>query len=417
MSIDGQSLLHDFSDFLDDLWESETTAAGSTTTLEDALTADRFGREGMTGGYLRVREGAALNEVRRVDSFTGGVATVIDPFSVAIASGISYEYHRYDPKRKFAALDRARVLAFPQLAVIQIDDTVTADGQNTEVAIPSTMRKGPMQVWAEDPLDPSVSWQLLTNGAMTSTAGWTASGLTAAAYTRQPYDPLIPKLEETCLKLSGNGTLTQDLSAYASIAAGRDMAAAMWVYSRTTGLTLSITDDSGPTASTAHSGRGWERLHVAKAVSATNTATLTVSLATSANITVYVERAHAGFLKTIPLSFPHYVTRDGVQRDSETQKVYLAGKVNRGLQLRFVGRSMLTALGEDLTAQTTRSMEVDELSEDLLFATAARILLSWEGWTAEAVSALPKIQMAAARWKEQVETARVKPPRVDWIVV
>lgn len=422
MTTDGQTLMTGFSEFLDDLWQSTTTALGSTTTLEDAAANDQFGREGMVGGFTRIREGAAINEVRRVSGFTGGVATVLSPYSVAIASGIDYEWHKYDPEKKFRALDRARVLAFPQLAVLQIDETLTADGLNYELDIPSTMRKGPMQVWAEEPIDPRADWQLLTNGALTSTTGWTATTLTASVLTRNTFDRIVPRQETSCVKLVGNGTLTQTIANMvtgmsAAMAAGRDVAFGVWVYSRTAGVTAFVTDDAGTSTSTAHLGRGWQFLQVTRSVSATNATILTVGIATNANITVYVERAYAGFMKRIPVLYPRYVSRLGVQRDNTTQRVYLDASVSRGLQLRLVGRSMLSALGTDPVTQLINTMEVDELNADLLYATAARILLVWEGWSTDAVEGFPKIQAAMARWKEQVETSRVKYPRSNWLTV
>ncbi len=422
MTTDGQTLLTGFSEFLDDLWQSTTTALGSTTTLEDGAANDHFGREGMVGGFTRIREGAAINEVRRVSGFTGGVATVLNPYSAAIASGIDYEWHKYDPEKKFRALDRARVLAFPQLAVLEIDETLTADGENYELDIPDTMRKGPMQVWAEEPIDPRANWQLIQNGALNTTTGWTATGVTASVQTRSDFDRLVPRHETSCLKLVGDGTLTQVVANMvqgmtAALAAGRDVAFGCWVYSRTAGPTVFITDDVGTSTSDAHLGRGWQFLQVTRNITANNATVLTVGVDTNASITIYVERAYAGFMKRIPVLYPHYVARLGVQRDNTTQRVYLDAGVSRGLQLRLVGRSMLSALGTDPEDQLTNTMEVDELNVDLLYATAARILLVWEGWSTDAVEGFPKIQAAMARWKEQVETSRVKYPRTNWLVV
>ena len=405
------------SGFIEDLFESATTSAGAadgTTVVDTALQA--FGLDGLSGGWIRSREGTTINEVRRVTGFSGSTATVAPPFSAQIASGISYEYHRYDPRRKFAALDEGRLLAFPQLAVLNFDETLTADGVNSEITIPSTMRKGPMQVFAETPLGDNEDWQLLSNGALTSTTSWTATGsAVASTYTRLAFDRLIPKTGTSCVKIVGSGALTQVVAnmrtgVSASLAAGRNVSFGAWVYSRTAGPTVSITDDSAAGTSSAHLGLGWQFLQVTREVVTLNATTLTVAINTTANITVYAQGAQCGFLDSIPLVYGEYIARSGVRRDNATQKVLLAFPPDAGLQLRLIGRTPLTALGTSVTAQLTNAMEVDELNAGLLYAMAARVLFTWEGWSTDRIEALPKIQMAAMRFAEQEETARVKYP-------
>lgn len=423
MSLNGQELFFRFSEFADDFWSGTTNSAGLASGLSIVDTAlNKFGEDGLVGGWIRIREGAAINEVRRVTAFTGGTVTPDSAFSVQIGSGIDYEFHRYEPRKKFAALDRARIVAFPQLAILRIDETITADGDNYELTIPSTMRKGPMAVFAESDLGATPDWQLLTNGALTATTGWDASGVTATVVTRRDWDRLVPRKETSCVMLVGSGTFRQTVANMrsgftAATAAGREVTFGVWVYSRTAGPTVSVLHDGSPGTSSAHLGLGWQFLTVTLEVTTLNTSVLTVSINTTGNYTVYVERAFFGLLPSIPITYPHYVGRQGIRRDDSAAKVALDRRVERGTQLRMEGRAPLSALGTDVATQLTNTMEIDELNADLLYATAARILFTWEGWTTDNIETFPKIQTAAARFTEQEETSRIKYPHTGRLTV
>lgn len=289
MSLTGTELLRGLSDYIGDLWESTTTAIGGVDglTITDTLT-QRWGRDAALDGYVRLTSGSYTGEIRRVSSFDDGVFTVSPAFGGQVASGTSYEFHRYDPSRKFSALDRARIMAYPQLAVVEFDDSITADGQAVSFEIPASIRKGPVQVFQESRLVPNDPQNFLATPRMESTTGWTAATLTAAVYTRSNYDFIIPKYGENyCTKLSGSaGTYSQLVASMTGVtaadAAGRKMTFGVWAFCLTaSSLRVSITDDSGTTYSSYHGGTGWEFVQVTDTISNTNATLLTVGIATA----------------------------------------------------------------------------------------------------------------------------------------
>ena len=77
----------------------------------------------------------------------------------------------------------------------------------------------------------------------------------------------------------------------------------------------------------------------------------------------------------------------------------------RGYQIRLQGKAPLTALGTDLTAQTTNSMEVDAKSATILYARAAELLLEWGAIVSDDVAAVQQrivqVQKRAERNQRQ----------------
>lgn len=413
MSLTGAALLTAFSVFIDDYFASTSTSAGTTTTVVDT-TLQRFGEKANEEAFVRLTEDSGtpgnIYLVRRVTGFTGNTLTIAPAFPQSVETGKDYELHRWDPAKKFRALDRARILAFPQVANIIVNETLTSDGYSTELTIPSAIRRGPSQVWAEQPLSPSISWNLLTNPNLTSIDGWTRAGVTAATYTRTVNDHVVPKLEPSCVKLTSgsSGYIYQNMSTtIAAAMAGRRMSAGAWVYSRTAGSLVRITDDSGALASsTAHGGTGWEFLQVSANITGTNATTLRPEIHPVTNNAVFVERAFFGQVDRISLDYKTLVPRDGIHRDDDDSRLYLKYPASRGHQYRLVGRTPITALGTDITTQTTNTMEVSEADQDLLLATAARILFTWEGMSAgEIDKTFPMIAVVESRFKEL---------RTDW---
>jgi len=419
MALTGAATLTAFSQFLDDYWSSVSTSAGTSTTLIDTV-LQRFGEKANEEAFVRLIEDSAtpgnIYLVRRVTGFTGSTLTVAPAYPQAVASGIDYELHKWDPAKKFRALDRARILAFPQVANIVVNETLTSDGYSTEITIPSAIRRGPAQVWAEQPLSPTINWNLLVNPHLNSLTSWTATSVTAAVYTRTTNDYIVPKIEDSCVKLTSGGAtgyITQATSAtIAAAMAGRRVSAGAWVYSRTAGSLVRIVDDSGTLASSsAHGGTGWEFLQVSGNVAGTNATTLAIRILPTTNNAVFVERAFFGQVDRISLDYKTLIPRDGIHRDDDDARLYLKYPAPRGYQYRIVGRTPITALGTDLTTQTTNTMEISEADQDLLLATAARILFTWEGMSSgEIDKTFPLIAVSEARFKElQIDWARKYP--------
>lgn len=423
MSLTGNQLLAALSEFLDDSWSSTSTSAGTTSTVVD-INLQRFRENANEESFIRFTEDSTvpgiLNLVRRVSNFTGSTLTFAPVLPQAVESGKDYQIHRWDPAKKFRALDRARILAFPQVAKIVVDETVTSDGESTELAIPSSIRRGPAQVWYEDDLAPTVRWNILANPHLTSTSSWTATSVTAAAYADALTNLTIPRVETSCVKLTSGvaGSLSQALgSTYAALMAGRRVSFGCWVYSRTAGPTVSINDDAGsPTSSTAHAGGGWQFLQVSRNISGTNASTLTFAINPLTNNAVFVERAYAGAIDRIPLTYSNLIPRRGVHRDDDDASVRLMYAAPKGRQYRMEGRTPVTALGTDVATQGAATMEVGENDQDLLISTAARILLTWEGMSAGDIEKVfPQVAMAEARFRELQEDWKRRYPRQGFV--
>ena len=424
MSLTGEQLLTAFSEFLGDLWSSTTTALGSATTLTDSA-LQRFGDRANEEAFVRFTEDSTtpgnIYLVRRISRFLTDTATFAPATPQAVESGKDYQIHRWNPESKFRALDRARILAFPQVAKVVVDETITSDGESVELPIPSAIRKGPAQVWYESPISPTVSWNILTNQELKTATGWTANGLTATTYERLSSDELVPKLEDSCVRLTGGatGTLRQDFSAVASRYAGRRMSKGVWFYSRTAGSKVSITDDSGETESAAHSGLGWQFVNVSKNISGSNASTLRVDIKPATNNAVFVERAYFGQIDRIVVPYTNGpLVRNGIHRDDDDANLYLKRPAPRGYQYRLVGRTPVTALGTVAATQVTNTMEVTEADQDLLLATAARILLTWEGMASGDIDKLfPQIATAEARFNEMKTDWKRNYPRSGFVEI
>lgn len=425
MSLTGEQLLTAFSEFLGDLWSSTTTSAGSTTTLTDSQLQE-FGDRANEEAFVRFTEDSTapgnIYLVRRISRFLTDTATFAPAVPQAVESGKGYQIHRWDPRKKFRAIDRARILAFPQVAKVVVDETITSDGETVELPIPSAIRKGPAQVWYESPISPTVSWNILTNPELKTATGWTATSVTAATYERLSSDELVPKLEDSCVKLTSgaSGSLNQPLGATAAARyAGRRVSFGAWVYSRTATPTVSITDDAGTSTSTAHSGLGWQFLTVSRNVDGANATTLTPKINPLTNNAVFVERAYFGQIDRIVVPYTNGpLVRNGIHRDDDDANLYLKRPAPRGYQYRLVGRTPVTALGTVAATQVTNTMEVTEADQDLLLATAARILLTWEGMASGDIDKLfPQIATAEARFNEMKTDWRRSYPRSGFVEI
>ncbi len=420
MSRTREQVLSDFSKFIDDSWESASTAAGNTvaTTLEDSALAP-LAAETAEGGYVRVTNaGAAQYESRRV-VFLGsaGVATMDPAFSTTILSGWTYQFHNYDPAKKLVALDRGRLLAYPQLSVTVMDETVTGDGVSTEVNVPSTLVRGPVEVWQEQPLDLTSSQNMLS--ALTpkqdALTNWAATTLTAALYAKVDHDRLIPRLSHgNATLLTGTiGTYAVALSAAeAAAASGRKVVFGNWVFWRGSGsrVRVYITDATDTTySSTYHTGSGWELMTVTKTIADGNTTTLKVGVdvATGAATSVRVNGAWFAYGDRVPQTYPIALTRRSVWRDDTTQRVMLDSAPDRGHNLRMIGRNPLSAV----SAAAGDTIEVTEHTQELLFAKAARVLFAGLGFSLDQMQAMSaKISEVESRFAEMSEDYKTAMP-------
>lgn len=414
MSRTGTQLLQGFSEFVDDWFASTTTSAGTstgTTIIDTAL--KQFGENRLQGRFIHI---PATPVVRRISSNTqaSGTATVAEPFASQIAGSTAYQLHRYDPAKKFLALDKTRLAITDNLFQIKLDDTITADGLSFVYDIPPAMEQGPHIAYMEQPLAAEADWNHLSNPQGNSLTDWTASSTTASIVTRNNGDLLIPKYDLTCTKLvtaAGTaGTYTQAIAdmingVTAASAADRGMTFAMWVYcTEASKVQLRILDDSGTVATGAfHQGRGWELLFVEGTIAGNNATTLSARLliANTANAsTIYWNRAwfYFGSKERVCDAIYNEERVIRVRRDDTSQHILLASTPLRGYQIRLAGKAPLTSLGSTPSTQLTNSMEVDEKSEQVLYAYAAELLFLWEGIKADSSpEVIARIQNVKAR--------------------
>lgn len=413
----GEVLLTGFSDFIGDHETSVSTAAGAAdgSSLVDTVIQE-LGQNSLEDWYVRLTDGAHDNEILRIAGNSGSTITFHSATSAgtAIASGTAYSLHRYDPERKFDLLDRARVVSFPLLSKLVYDETVTGDGWGREIAIPSTILRGPVSVFGEVPLSTDHTWNFLTSPQGDSLTGWTVAGgaATAALYAEVDHDLHVPKYDQNCTRIvvpdSQAVTYTQvvgdmETTITAPLAAGREMLYAKWVYCTLAArVTLNLIDDTGTVGSSpAHGGGGWELLTVAGTIDGDNATTLSVQLAISSGAVtnVFWNRSWLMYGDKLPDFYHVEHGRYSVRRDGTTQEVLLRKPAPRKRQLRMVGRGLLSELGT-ATPQTS-TMELDELAAELLYAFAARELYRELGNTAEMSSRVAgRIQIAELRLRE-----------------
>jgi len=407
-----------FSNFLNDLWASSTTGAGSTTTIVDTLLG-RFHDDTLNERFFRITGAAhgAIWEVREATDFTQstGTVTVLPAYGATTGTSVAYEMHIWDPARKFAALDAAIIALSDKLPQVVYDETITLDTISREYAIPSGIRKGPLMIQIEEPLQVQTGWNFLTNPLGDSTTSWTISSNGAesqATYTPTTGNDLqVPKYGNTAVKVtvpaSTAVTVRQAVAdmtngASASNAAGRTMTMGMWVYCQVASrVTIEFIDDNGTVAtSSAHAGGGWELLTATGTVSAGNATTLTAGISvtsTAAALELYWNHAWLFYGEQMPSYWSDELTFRP-RRDDTTKKIILPGNTRGKRQLRIIGSGPLSTLGTTLSTQVTNSVEVDANTAEILYAKAAQILIGNQALSASGMEEIGiRIQVAEAR--------------------
>lgn len=438
MARTGQQLLTGFSIFLDDEWSNTGSSDGTATTIIDADLGD-WADTLLAGRYFRITEAShsAIWEVRRCTAFaqSTGTATFVAPFTAKLDSTDTYEMHRIHPKRKFEAMDGAIIALSGILPQVVYNETITLDSISTEYAIPSAVRKGPILVQVEHPLETAPSWNFLTDPRGDSTTNWTLSSNgseTAATYSPAAQnDLLVPKYDDTCMRIvipvSTAVTQTQTVgnmtnNADAGEAAARSMTFGMWVYAQTVSrVKLNIIDDSGAVGSSSeHGGAGWELLTVTATITENNATTLSaqLSISSGAVMTVFWNRGWFFYGNQMPSHFPDNLTFR-VRRDDTTARILLPFKPQGKRQLRLIGSEPLSTLGSTLATQVTNSVEVDANTAEVLYAKAAEILFGKEALTTDSLSRVAtRIRVAETRladlerqWQHNLATGpRMKGP-------
>ena len=396
MAITGQNLLTGLSQFIGDDYDNVTSATSTdgTTVVKTHLSA--FGEDYFRDYYVRITQsGTNQYHIRRVKSFASASGTLtVDPaFPAVPQDGDSFELHKYEPSRKFTALDEARLRAYPQIAQLVFDETLTGDGYNREFSIPSTIRKGPVFAFIEYPIGVHDQWNYLSDPNFDSTSNWAASSVTASVFNQDDSNVLVPKYDDVATKLvvaaSTAGTYSQVVanmnnSVTAAKVAGQKMTFAVWIYSRVASkIRIQLIDDSGTTSSDYHGGAGWELLTLEKNIVGNNSSLLTARIEVANNSTTFTGYADRGWLYLgdsgrVTSIYPSEMNAR-VRRDDTTQKIMFDNVPQARRQIRLVGRGPLSALGTTAASQATNTMEVDEPAAMILYAHAAQILFEREG--------------------------------------
>ena len=400
MAITGQNLLTGLSQFMGDDYDNVTSATSTdgTTVVKTHLSA--FGEDYFRDYYVRITQsGTNQYHIRRVKSFASASGTLtVDPaFPAVPQDGDSFELHKYEPSRKFTALDEARLRAYPQIAQLVFDETLTGDGYNREFSIPSTIRKGPVFAFIEYPIGVHDQWNYLSDPNFDSTSNWAASSVTASVFNQDDSNVLVPKYDDVATKLvvaaSTAGTYSQVVanmnnSVTAAKVAGQKMTFAVWIYSRVASkIRIQLIDDSGTTSSDYHGGAGWELLTLEKNIVGNNSSLLTARIEVANNSTTFTGYADRGWLYLgdsgrVTSIYPSEMNAR-VRRDDTTQKIMFDNVPQARRQIRLVGRGPLSALGTTAASQATNTMEVDEPAAMILYAHAAQIIFEREGLYAD----------------------------------
>ena len=319
--------------------------------------------------------------------------TVSPPFTAQIASGIDYQLHQFEPKKKFASLDSARLQVSNDVFKLVVDETITTDAFSNEYAIPTSIERGPSQVYLECGSSPVASWNFIPDPEMTTAMPlWSSNDATASVYSSSENDLYIPKYGTSCVKVvvasgqTGGLTLTEANLANnvtPATAAGRLMTFAAWVYCKSaSNIQLEIHDDSGvPTASAKHQGLGWELIYAEGTIKQDNTTLLRVEISEtlSTGVTFYINSMWFYYGAFTQLNNQYYYSIPlSIQRDDTRKRFKITEPVAPHLQLRLVGKAAITALGSVLSTQVTNTMEVSDGTAEILYAKAAEILFEQE---------------------------------------
>ena len=395
MALAGSALLTGLSQFMGDDYNNLASSTSSDGTTVVCAHLSAFGEDYFRDYYVRITQsGGSQYHIRRVKSFASASGTLtVDPaFPSVPQDGDAFEIHRYEPSRKFTALDEGRLRAYPEIAKLVFDETLTGDGYSREFDIPSAIRKGPVFAFIEYPLGTHDGWNFISDPDFDSTSNWAASSVTASIVTEESSNKLIPKYDNSCTKLvvaaSTAGTYSQVVANMnnditAAGAAGQRMTFATWIYSVADKIRIQLIDDSGTSSSSYHGGAGWELLTLEKSIVGNSSSLLTARIEVANNSTTFTGFVDRGWLYfgdagRVRSIYP-IEANARVRRDDTTQRIMFDNVPQARRQIRLVGRSPLSALGTTRASQVTNTMEVDEAAAMILYAHATQILFEREG--------------------------------------
>lgn len=359
---------------------SSAGAAGGTTTVATSLTG--YGNDYFNGYWLVLPLGPAgltSYTATPVTDFVGSPGTLTHAAVGAptqVASGVTFELHRYDPAIIHTALNEAIKSLFGEgLLYLPVrDETLVTDNLllNSDF---ETFADGVHTNWTLGGAGASVaqSTTILWHGA-------DAAAVTAGAGAAATYGQAINTTPGNAqLYQPGRGAFIFGARVYATAAST---------------ARLQLTDGTDTTSSVYHTGEdGWEYLEVTLTPGA-NIATVTARLQVAASGVGRIDSAFAYLHRLVryPVpaaiiqgpSFvsieadrlrpnPPYVPLNGwhIEEDGFTRYLMLDSRPLPGRRLRLEGKNVLTAF----TSTDTATTEVSSPQSRLLALKAAQILV------------------------------------------
>jgi hypothetical protein len=329
-------------------------------------------------------------EVTRVSDFisSSGTMTLSPVASARIASGQTFELHRYHPEWKHLALNAARLQAIDALYRLDTDSTIVVDNliatnNSFETAVSGNNSTGWTKVGTSTLSDETTLRRHLTNSLKVIET-------TTSAVT-QVYQAVVPNITE---------------------AVGKTINLRVWVYATAASAArVGISFDNGTsiTYSNYHGGEDeWEDLDVSTAITA-SAASIRVYLEVAASQTAYFDLARAWIDKVNRYTLSTSFYRGPVKIDQQASMSKPDGDyfpltrhnpAQPGRVLRRKGKHALSAVTSE-----TGTMEISEPQDQILYAHALEWLADSNIGMASGV-ARDDIEADRQRWRVKAAELR-----------
>ena len=321
--------------------------AGGTTLISTALPDEDFGgdNEAFNSFWVLITSGTNSGEIRRVARTSGYVAssgtlTVTRAFTAQVASSVTFELHRYDPRLKHAAISRALNHAYPHVFREIVDETLVVDNRLLNADFEDTAGAGTFDDWTEVN-SPTVTIETTRVRHGTNAAKVVAGG--------------------------SAGQLTQTLTLNVHELIGKSITLSYPVYATAASVARVRLDfDGSDIQSTAyHSGADqWEVLTLTTTVPTAATQ-VKVILETAASGTAYFDAGWCAIGPlteyTIPatiLKGPHHVLQQAYA-DFVEGPYWQPRYLMQGRRLRLIGMGVLSVLSADTDTAECAGLQAD----------------------------------------------------------
>lgn len=335
--------------------------AGGTTLVSTALPDEDFGGddEAFNSFWVLITSGTNNGEIRRVARTSGytastGTLTVTRAFTAQVATSVTFELHRYDPRIKHMAINRALNHVWPHIFREVIDESLVVDN-----------------------LLLNADFETASGGAPTE---WTGSSLTITqSTTRVIHGTNSANLVTT----AANATYRQTLTVNINELTGKSVRFGVWVYSTVASHVRARIryDGTNYFNSAYHSGNDQWELLTAEGTFPSTTTEVVAEIQFVVNTTT--AQVDAAWLEidpvtayTIPAALikgPYYVHQQAYEDHPEGPYWPFFMPIP-GRRLRLIGAGSLTQLSADTdTAEVgnTQAEVVAYLATGLTFQTLA----------------------------------------------